>query len=621
MDAQTIYDNAMEYADTSNTNISEFLNSTGSDGETPVNEYEYPPIEPPPSHNIDIISADIGDLTLPTFVEQVSPPDPDINDISITEFSGIPGYDIAPLVLDMPLRPDTPAMADLGEAPTMGEIPIPNVPSLPLITIPVMREITLPSALSLETITFDGVMPVDIIGDVDASFTYAEGIYQSDLLDNIKAKLNDLVLNGGTGLGADIEADLWDREKERADLALQEAKDKVSAEWAERGFDLPTGVLTSLLLALDTEYLNQRAQSGREIAIKQAEIAKEETQFALKLGADLENMLMTFFNQVAQRSLEAAKATTEYGIAILNARIAKYAAQMEAYKTNAAVFEIRTKAVLAQIEIYKAQLEGQKLISELNMADLEVYKALVGTSQLYIEMYKTEMEAANIRANVERVKIEVFKAQVEAFIAKVQYNTSLFTLYDSAIKGEMAKAQVYATQVEAYKDRVEASKVESDVIMSEAQTEIAVEKMKLEKFMTMMQAFEIKVKQESARCEVVLGGDKVLIEKYAEDIKQILGELDASIKSYQVSQEAAVGMAGVAAQMDKTRAEFASAATMAAVEAAKAAAQVAAQLVASSLAGITTSTSEAHNVSGSDGSVDQRRIDTANTNWNWNYAR
>ena len=185
----------------------------------------------------------------------------------------------------------------------------------------------------------------------------------------------------------------------------------------------------------------------------------------------------------------------------------------------------------------------------------------------------------------------------------------------------MAKAQVFATQVEAYKSRVEASKVEADVIMSEAQTNIAVEKMKLEKFMTMMQAFEIKVKQESARCEVVLGGDKVLIEKYAEDIKRILGELDAAIKSYQVSQEAAVGMAGVAAQNSKTAAEFAAAQTMATVEAAKAAAQVAAQLVASSLAGITTSTAENHTVSGSDGTIDRREINGSQTNWNWNYAR
>ena len=435
MDAQTIYDNAMEYAETSNTNISEFLATAedGSGGDVVI-DYEYPPLTPPPGLNLDITSATIADLTIPVFGEQSSPPDPDIDDVVPREFSGIPGYNITDIVLDMPLRPEIPAMPNLGEAPSMADIPIPNAPVLPVIAVPVMRDITIPSALSLETITFDGVMPVDIIGDVDASFTYAEGVYQSDLLDNIKTKLNDLVVNGGTGYDVEWEA-IWDREKERAELALAEQKDKLAAEWAERGFDLPTGVLTSLLLALDTEYLNQRATSSRDMAVKQIEVAKEETQFSLKLGADLENMLMNFFSQVAQRALDAAKATTEYGIAILNARIAKYAAQMEGYKTNAAVFEIRTKAILAQVEIFRAQIEAQKLISELNLADLEVYKALVSTSQLYIEMYKTEMEASNIRANIERVKIEVFKAQVEAFIAKIQYNTSLFSLYDSAIKG------------------------------------------------------------------------------------------------------------------------------------------------------------------------------------------
>ena len=86
----------------------------------------------------------------------------------------------------------------------------------------------------------------------------------------------------GTGLGADVEDALWNRQEERDLLDLQEAKDRVTAEWAARGFGLPDGVLTMLLMDLETKHSDARLTASREIAVKQAELALNNAHFAIE---------------------------------------------------------------------------------------------------------------------------------------------------------------------------------------------------------------------------------------------------------------------------------------------------------------------------------------------------
>lgn len=97
----------------------------------------------------------------------------------------------------------------------------------------------------------------------------------NELITLILDKIFDTIQNGGTGVNADVEAAIWAREQERAELANEEAKDTMSGEWARTGFSLPDGVLTTMFSEVDRKYQDSRLTTSRDIAIKTFELEQK----------------------------------------------------------------------------------------------------------------------------------------------------------------------------------------------------------------------------------------------------------------------------------------------------------------------------------------------------------
>jgi hypothetical protein len=66
--------------------------------------------------------------------------------------------------------------------------------------------------------------------------------YTSGLLTSLKAKLQDIIDNGGTGLAPDVENAIWDRGREREARALRNSLDQLDRDTEQMGFALPPGV-------------------------------------------------------------------------------------------------------------------------------------------------------------------------------------------------------------------------------------------------------------------------------------------------------------------------------------------------------------------------------------------
>ena len=516
------------------------------------------------------------------------PPEPTINEISVVGVD-IPGYDIVAEAIDLPERPTTPSVPDVGEAPSIADILVPNSPTIDSVAVPTMRDITIPTSPEFETIAFEGVMPIDDLDLPITTFSYEEAAYQSDLLTNTKNKLNDLVVNGGTGLGADIEDAIWNREAERAELALVERKDALAAEWAERGFDLPNGVLTSLLLDLDREYTNQRLTSGREIAIKQAEIAKEETQFALKQASDLEGTLMKYASEAAQRSLEAAKFVIDCAIQAFNARINRYNAEIEGYKAQAAVYETRIRAMLARVEVFKAQIDSQKLIGEINSINVDLYGKMLTASNILIERYKTEMDAAQVRMGIEKLRIDSYKARIDSYTSTVQLHVAQFNMYEAGVRGELAKVQIYQAQVEAYKSRVEASKVTAEINIETAKIGMDGEKLKVEVYGVNIEAYKVRVQAEVARVTAIVDIYKAQLEGFKAQTEGEAARIDAVVKAFVARVQQNIAVANTRIEVAKTEVEAWKVVNELQAEVLKTGASVYAQLAASAYSTINCS--------------------------------
>ena len=156
-------------------------------------------------------------------------------------------------------------------------------------------------------------LPDDVLKLIDADHItnnyHPQDIPKFDVLtDTMVTKLINTIIVGGTGLKPEIEQAIFDREKERAQFANQEAKDKQASDWAEsKGFSLPDGVLTAMYAEIDKKYQDDRLATSRTIAIDQAQLEQKNILAAIERGIAFLADVIKDATQIAT-SLMAAQA-------------------------------------------------------------------------------------------------------------------------------------------------------------------------------------------------------------------------------------------------------------------------------------------------------------------------
>jgi hypothetical protein len=581
------FNNAQSYSNSAFATATDFLGhlSDLADESYGVGDCEF---------NEQDLSIDQGNLVRPetpeiSMVIPATPTAPITSDVIVGTIESIPAFDVPDPSIIFPSTPTVDEPENIGNIPSISDFESPVKPTYDIPSVPTFSTVPLPSVPDLNLPAFEGVMPIDDLVTPTNTFNFQEDMYGSDLLTAVRTKLASDIASGGTGLGATVENAIWLREQERAELAAAEAKEQIAADWENRGFNLPDGVVTAAMLDVDLKLAADRATSSRDIAVKQAELALTNQHFTIQQGIVLEGQLMGYASQMAQRSLEAQKAVIEMAVAIFNAEVAKYGAKLDGYKAQAVVYESRIRASLATAELYKAQIEGAKLVSEQNLVLVELYKAQLSGIDSLIKLYVAEMEAGKVQAETDRTKIEAFKAQVEAFTAKVQINVAKFNMYEAAIRGEGVKAQVYATRVSAYESRVKAASTEAQVVLETAKIESEIQKTRIETYGAEIEAFKSMVQAEGIRVNSLVDIYKGETDAYKADATVMGIVIDGQVKAFQSRIEQSV--AEMNACLKKAEISLSAYTSRMALraEVTKAGAMVSAQLAASALSGVQAS--------------------------------
>jgi hypothetical protein len=404
-------------------------------------------------------------------------PRPDFDDVSI-DIGNPPVFDIAPIVLTIPDFPEL-EFPDLTETrPVVRDVTLPSEPDLDIPEVPTLQLVTFPDPITIDFPTFNAILPPDNI--VLPVTTLDPGIleYDSPILQMLKDKILYWITTSGTGLDPDIEQDIYDRNLERDELAQETAMQTVADEWSKRGFVLPNGMLNAAFLDLQRTYRDKRLDVSRDIAIKQAELAQQNTHFYIEKALGLEVALIDWTNKIGMRTFEASKFLMEYGINTTKLDIERYNLKIEIYKTQASIYSEKIKGELAKVEVYKAMLDASRLISETNKNAVEVYKTRIEAMNELINMYLAQIKAAMSTLEVDKAKIDCYKALVETYIAQINAITAKYGAYKSRMDGERAKADIYGSEVDAFKSKVEAYKAEVDALTKGAES--IIEKNKLE---------------------------------------------------------------------------------------------------------------------------------------------
>jgi len=541
------FDSCQEFAEDRLDDAQDLMNSMEnflSDLETPDENLvglTYPHITP-----LDYESRpSLGDVDLPDIPTStvVKPAWEQIPSFDELEF---PAFNVNDPNYQTVTKPSHTAIAAPGDGPTPATITYPATPDIDIPDPPSLEDIIFPAAPSITIPEFEGEVPTET-WNTPASFSYEEAEYSSDVWADLLAKVMNDIRNGGTGLGALVEAELFARALARQETENERLYQEIEDYFEARGFDLPPGAMAGRLAEAAREISRNNTRINAEITISQAELAQKNTQFMVDKGIQLEGMLRDFFNQQAIRAFEAAKIVAQIGIEIYNAQVNKFNARVSLYQTQGAIFESRVKAALTQAEIYKSQIEACRVMSDVQKNLVEIYKNKIEALDTVIKLYSAEMEAAKIKSEVEKIKLELFNLQIQTYTARVGADKIKFDIYVSEMEGERTKAMIYSEQVNAFLARINAVKVKADVQSQTADLALKTNQIQSENYRAELAGYEAEVKAAVAEINALVEGFRVEALAYGAETEAegtkftaMINEMNLSVSAARLSLDKAI---------------------------------------------------------------------------------
>ena len=532
-------------------------------------------------------------------------------DLSL-ESTYIPTFGEESPVVNIPDAPDDLIPDIPSDEPIIADKDVPVPPDYDLPAVPVLEEVDLPEAPQIENLTFSEEAPVEDLTPPSPMFVYSEGEYQSDVADAIKTKLYNDVVNGGTGLDSEVEQAIWDRALSRLNVELSKTYIQITKEWSAWNFDMPDGVLSSALREAHYEADRNRLDLTRDVAFKQADLAQQNTQFAITSGLVHEKQLMDFTNQINTRQFEIARYRVQSVIDIFNMRVSSYNARLEGFKTAAQVFAERIRAELAKVERYRVQMEGAKIRGELQMQKVELYSKRIESLRLLIEMYRAHLDGIKSQVDVDRAKIDLFRERINAAVARINGVTAKYNLYQSQIAGETSKVDLFGKKVDAYGARVAAAKTESDIKYNTLQSLIETNKERLSLLGTALEKYKADTGYEISKDEVGARVHEANVRGYGAEVTRETGYIKSKVDLFreQVNKIATEVQAAIKELDANLRA--ATALKEMQIEGLKSAALIQAQKVASALSSVSASAQVGFN-----GSLSNSYAQSISDNWTY----
>lgn len=101
------------------------------------------------------------------------------------------------------------------------------------------------------------------------------------LMTGVEQWLQRAIIDGGTGVNAAVESQIWQRDRDRIAMEAASAIDEARNSWAARGFPLPPGALQAQIQQIEQKRSAAIATQGREVAINAFRVEIENVRFAV----------------------------------------------------------------------------------------------------------------------------------------------------------------------------------------------------------------------------------------------------------------------------------------------------------------------------------------------------
>lgn len=354
-----------------------------------------------------------------------------------------PALDRTEFTVGTPVAPSFPDPPEIS-----GNFEMPDLPSSPEITLPTpptLSEYTIPGYTSpitvpvfSETLPSIDLTPVSEV-DVRTMFSFLTEGYAPQI-SSIKDILFDRIVNGGTGIPAEVEQDIWDRNLERDQQALQDGIDVLAAQWGKLGWSLPDGMFAYSVAQLNNEFNNKRLDTSREIAIKQAELEQANINEALKLTAAIEEAYNTVCIGYINAASSAMKTSAEVAVALYNTTVQYYSILIEAYRAKAEVYKTLVEARAADVEVYRALIAAYQAGVDVDKAKIELYLAQIQAEDSKLKAYDSELKSIATRIDAMKTWLDVGRMRMDLFASQTR---ALTERYSGELEGFKAQLQAW----------------------------------------------------------------------------------------------------------------------------------------------------------------------------------
>ncbi len=407
-------------------------------------------------------------------------------------------------VINIPEVPDA-IISSPPSPPELEKVSVPTTPNIASIVSPDLEEIVFPSVPAIQLPLFTAIAPVNTLTVPENTFSFTEdtSITVTSLMTLIRSTIEDDLVNGGFGLNATDEQQLFERMRDREVKAAEAEEEEITRSFTQTGFSIPSG---SLLVAKQRALQNtlEKISSGnRDISLKRADLFVQARQFALQQGSSTELGIINFNNSVQNRALQASQVAIDSSIRIFNAEVENFNADLRLFETESNVFEQKIRAALNQLELFKAEIEANTSKGVFNKQLIDVFLARHQAARTTVAVFESQVRAVGLQADIEKLKFESYAAEVQGFQNEVQAKVLEFQGFESQLKGESAKADIDAAEQRRYESQVTAFKVKNDIKIANFDTQIRESELELDRFRADIAGLESTSRVEVSRVEAI----------------------------------------------------------------------------------------------------------------------
>lgn len=480
----------------------------------------------------------------PVFKDLYVPLAPEYPDAITIDTSGLflqsaPAYDINAFDKVAP---------DIDTDSLGSEIDAVERPNVQSIDAPVAEQITISDVPNVVLPTFDKEFNQTAVGTPDDYAARYKAEYESalpemrDFIDNnmqtwidryspeydvsmaqLEAKLA-ADMESGRALSDEFETALYNRARTRVENERKRSEIELTKGLSKRGFSLPNGALAAGRRNLHQSTADNIAQQATELAIERAKMEIQHVQFVMSMSQGIRQMMINASLQYAQtlstvngQAIEHSKQIAVFVAEVYNQLLKKAQLDIDVYRIEGEIYEVRLKSALAQLDEIKLEIEVARLKKDIEKIDVDIFSQRINAENTKIQQYLAILEGIDKKAKLEKLKVELFGEEARAYVAYIQGKEAEYKVYTAALSGDESKLKGELAKVDLYSKQVDAEASKQKVEIARMETTNSYNKNLVEQYESELSGFRAEIGAESARFGGSVDGFKAALQGYTAD--------------------------------------------------------------------------------------------------------